>query len=373
MDVSDMSTNAPVGTTLALLERTLKPMAAVQARTHYSMKAEFKLLKKLMAEFAPDEYGYKPYRGEISAKASDYDEVEIIPVSDPNSATMAQKVIQYQTAMQMAKDAPQIYDQRVLHRQMLDVIGIPNTDKIVPIPDDMTPADPVSENMEALIGKPTKAFIYQDHDAHIATHMSFMQDPQIAQMIGQNPAAQRIMSSLQAHIAEHLGFSYRRKMEEKLGAGLPAPNAELPEEIEVTLSQLVAKAGTQLTQQHQKEAAQKEAQKKAQDPVFQMNQQKTQNETAEVQRKQQKDQADLQIKAKETQLKEREQLRKERKDATDADMDEKELQLDAQEMGLKIKDNKQRSTLDRAKHNSDMEIKALEQFGGDNKGGDPKK
>jgi len=372
MDVSDMSANAPVGTTLALLERTLKPMAAVQARVHYAQKLEFKLLKQLMAEFAPEDYGYKPHRGEVSAKATDYDMVEVIPVSDPNSATMAQKVIQYQTAMQMAKDAPQIYDQRVLHRQMLDVIGINNADKIVPTPDDMTPADPVSENMEALVGKPVKAFIYQDHDAHIATHVSFMQDPQIAQMIGQNPAAQRIMSSLQAHIAEHLGFSYRRKMEVKLGAGLPAPNAELPEDIEVTLSQLVAKAGAQLTQQHQKEAAQKEAQKKAQDPVFQMNQQKTQNETAEVQRKQQKDQADLQIKAKETQLKEREQLRKERKDATDADMDEKELQLDAQEMGLKIKDNKQRNVLDKAKHNSEMEIKALEQFSND-KGGDPKK
>ena len=245
MNISDMSANAPVGTTLALLERTLKPMAAVQARVHYAMKQEFKLLKTLLAEYAPAEYSYQPLRGEVGARQSDYAMVEVIPVSDPNSSTMAQRVVQYQAVLQMSQSAPQIYDLPQLHRQMIEVLGVKNADKLVPIKEDMKPADPVSENMNALVGKPMKAFIYQDHDAHIATHMSFMKDPAIAQMIGQNPQAQSIMASLQAHIAEHLGFNYRKQIEERLGVALPAPNAELSEEVEVELASVVAEAGKQ--------------------------------------------------------------------------------------------------------------------------------
>ena len=249
MNISDMSANAPVGTTLALLERTLKPMAAVQARVHYAMKQEFKLLKALMAEYAPAEYSYQPARGEVSARQTDYMMVDVIPVSDPNSSTMAQRVVQYQAVLQMSSQAPQIYDLPQLHRQMIELLGVKNADKLVPLKEDMKPADPVSENMNALVGKPLKAFIYQDHDAHIGAHMAFMQDPQVAQMVGQNPQAQRIMASLQAHIAEHLGFKYREQIEEKLGAPLPAPNEELPENVEVQLARVVAEAGNSLHKQ----------------------------------------------------------------------------------------------------------------------------
>jgi hypothetical protein len=292
MDISDMSANAPVGTTLALLERTLKPMAAVQARVHYAMKQEFKLLKAIMAEYAPTEYAYQPHRGEVSAKRSDYLMVDVIPVSDPNNSTMAQRVVQYQTVLQMSAQAPQIYDLPQLHRQMIEVLGVKNADKLVPTKDDAKPTDPVSENMDVLIGKPVKAFIYQDHEAHIATHTSFMQDPMMAQMIGQNPQAKQIMASLQAHIAEHLGFSYRQKIEEKLGVSLPAPNEELPEEIEVQLSRLVADAGKQLTQANQQQAAQQQAQQQQQDPLIQMKQAELQIKQAEQQRKAANDQAE---------------------------------------------------------------------------------
>ena len=371
MNISDMSANAPVGTTLALLERTLKPMAAVQARVHYAMKMEFKLLKQIMATFAPAEYGYAPNRGEISAKDTDYDMVEIIPVSDPNSSTMAQRVIQYQTAMQMAKDAPHIYDQRVLHRQMLEVIAIPNADKIVPIPEDMTPVDPISENMNALVGKPMKAFIYQDNEAHIATHTSFMQDPSIMQVIGQNPMANQIMAAMHAHVAEHLGFVYRKKIEEKLGATMPPPDSRLPEEVEVTLSQLVASAGQQLMQQNKQQAAQQQAQEKAKDPVIQMNQAKQQTAEAEVQRKAAKDQADIGLKTREQDRKElkdkadalidgKELELQELKAKADALIDGKELELKEQELAVKARSHGHSQQLDKAKHNSGLEIKAQE-------------
>src|SRR5210317_1991322 len=255
MNISDMSAQAPVGTTLALLERTLKPMAAVQARVHYAMKQEFKMLKEIMAEYAPAEYSYQPHRGEVSARQMDYMMVDVIPVSDPNSSTMAQRVVQYQAVLQMAQQAPQIYDLPQLHRQMIEVMGIKNADKLIPMAEDAKPVDPVSENMAALVGKPMKAFMYQDHEAHIAAHQAFMQDPVIAGSIGQNPQAQQIMASLQAHLAEHLGFLYRKQMEEKLGVPLNAPNEEMPEEMEVQLSRLIADGAKQLTQQHQQEAA----------------------------------------------------------------------------------------------------------------------
>ena len=297
MNISDMSANAPVGTTLALLERTLKPMAAVQSRVHYAMKQEFKLLKAIIAEYAPADYTYVPDRGEPRAKQTDYAVVDVIPVSDPNSSTMAQRVVQYQAVLQMAQQAPQIYDLPQLHRQMIEVLGVKNADKLVPTTDDLKPTDPVSENMNALVGKPMKAFIYQDQDAHITTHQAFMQDPQIAAFIGQNPAAQQIMGALMAHIAEHVAFSYRQQIENALGAPLPAPNAELPEELEVKLASMIAEAAQQNTQQKQAAAAQQQAQQQAQDPIMQMQMQELQLKAAEQQRKAQKDQTDAQLAA----------------------------------------------------------------------------
>ena len=292
MNISDMSANAPVGTTLALLERTLKPMAAVQSRVHFSMKQEFKLLRKIIAEYAPEEYMYVPDRGEPRARQADYAMVEVIPVSDPNSSTMAQRVVQYQTVLQMAQATPQIYDLPQLHRQMIEVLGIKNADKLVPIDDDIKPVDPVSENMSAITGNPIKAFITQDHQAHISTHQAFMQDPMIMQTIGQNPMANQIMSSLQAHIAEHTAFMYRQQMEQRIGAPLPAPNEELPEDVEIQLAQLQAQAAIQLTQAHQQQQAQQQAQQQQQDPIIQMQQQELQLKQGELQRKAAKDQAD---------------------------------------------------------------------------------
>ncbi len=297
MNISDMSANAPVGTTLALLERTLKPMAAVQARVHYTMKQEFKLLKAIIAEYAPLEYGYLPDRAEPRAKQSDYAVVDVIPVSDPNSSTMAQRVVQYQAVLQMAQQAPQIYDLPQLHRQMIEVLGIKNADKLVPTKDDIKPTDPVSENMNALVGKPIKAFISQDHDAHIATHQAFMEDPQIMAFIGQNPAAQQIMSALMAHIGEHVAFSYRQQVENAMGVPLPAPNEELPEEMEVKLASLIAEAAQQNTQQKQAAAAQQQAEQKAQDPIMQMQMQELQIKGQDQARKAEKDKADAVIAA----------------------------------------------------------------------------
>ena len=296
MKISDMSAQAPVGTTLALLERQLKTMGAVQARVHYSMKQEFKLLKEIIRDFTPDEYSYEPdYAENRDIKKSDYDMVEVIPVSDPNSSTMAQRIMQYQAVLQLASQAPQIYDLPVLHRQMIEVLGVKNADKLVPVEDDEKPRDPVSENMAVIKGKPVKAFIYQDHDAHIATHSSFMKDPMIAQQMGQNPQAQMLFASMQAHIAEHLGFSYRRQIEERLGVSMPAPDTELPPEMEVQLSRLVAQASQQLLQIHQGQAAQQQAQQAAQDPLVQLQQAELQIKQQEVQRKAQKDAADLQL------------------------------------------------------------------------------
>tara|TARA_R100000541_G_scaffold385_1_gene3254 strand:+ start:2795 stop:5284 length:2490 start_codon:yes stop_codon:yes gene_type:complete len=347
MDISDMSANAPVGTTLAILERTLKPMAAVQARVHYSMKQEFKLLKSLMAEHAPASYEYQPNRGELNAKRSDYEMVEVIPVSDPNNTTMAQRVVQYQTVLQMSSQAPQIYDLPQLHRQMIDVLGIKNAEKLVPTSEDAEPTDPISENMGFLTGKPVQAFIYQDHQAHIDAHKSFMEDPMIAQMIGQNPQAKQIMGAIQAHIAEHTAFLYRQQMEEKLGFTLTAPNSELPEEVEVNLSRLVADAGKQLTEGHKNQAAQKKGEEQAKDPVFQLQQQEQQTKQQEVQRKMQKDQADAQAKQAEAQ-------RKTMKDQTDAQLAQKKLALDAKLAEMKMQIEQAELELDERKAGAKM-------------------
>lgn len=310
MNISDMSANAPVGTTLALLERQLKTMSAVQARIHYSMRQEFKLLRDIIRDYTPEDYSFDPVEGDRKAKQADYDMVSVIPVSDPNSATMAQRIMQYQAVIQLAQGAPQIYDLPQLHRQMIEVLGIKNADKLVPIEDDMTPRDPISENMAFLTGKPTKAFIFQDHDAHIATHTSMMQDPMVMGQIGQNPMAQQMQGAIMAHIAEHVAFQYRVQVEKRLGVSLPAPNTEMPEEVEVQLSKLVAQASTQLLQIHQGEAAQKQAQQQAQDPIVQMQQAELQIKQQETQIKAQKVQGELQLKAQELQLKAQEMAAK---------------------------------------------------------------
>ena len=303
MNISDMSANSPVGTTLALLERQLKTMSAVQARVHYSMKQEFKLLKEIIRDNTPSEYEYEPQGGDRMAKREDYDMVEVIPVSDPNSSTMAQRIMQYQAVIQLSQSAPQIYDLPQLHRQMIEVLGVKNADKLVPIEDDMKPRDPVSENMAFLNGKPTKAFIYQDHDAHIAVHMALMQDPLMAAQIGQNPQAQKMMAEIQAHVAEHLAFAYRKKVEEQLGVPMPKPDEDLPEDVEVQLSRLVAQASQQVLAQSKGQAAQQQAQQMAQDPMVQMQQAELQIKQQEVEIKKMKAQGDLQIRAEELGLK----------------------------------------------------------------------
>ena len=303
MNISDMSANAPVGTTLALLERQLKTMSAVQARVHYSMKQEFKLLRDIIRDYTPDEYPFDPSSGDRMAKKADYDMVDVIPVSDPNSATMAQRIMQYQAVIQLAQGAPQIYDLPVLHRQMIEVLGIKNAEKLVPVDEDMTPRDPVSENMAFLNGKPTKAFIYQDHDAHIAVHTSMMQDPLLMAQIGQNPQAQKMMSEIQAHISEHLAFAYRRKVEEQLGVPLPPPDEEMPEDAEVMLSRLVAQGAKQVLAASKGQAAQQQAQQMQQDPVMQMQQAELQIKKQEADTKAKKVEGDLLLKQAEIELK----------------------------------------------------------------------
>ena len=303
MKVSDMSANAPVGTTLAILERTLKVMSAVQARIHYSMKREFKLLKKIIAEYTPEEYSYVPVEGSPRAKRSDYDNVEVIPVSDPNAATMAQKIVQYQAVLQLAQQAPQLYNMPLLHRQMLDVLGIKNAAKLVPMEDDEKPTDPVTENMNVLRGKPVKAFMYQDHQAHIQVHTTAMQNPKIQQVLGMNPQIAQVMqAAMTAHINEHVGMEYRKQIEATLGVSIPVIDEEdeervLPKSVEVELSRLMAQASTKLLGQAQQEAQAQMAQQQAQDPLIQMQMQELQIKQAEQQRKTTKDQVDAMLKA----------------------------------------------------------------------------
>jgi len=296
LQVSDMSANSPVGTTLAILERTLKVMSAVQARIHYSMKQELRLLKGIIRDYTPEQYEFEPEEGDRKAKKSDYDLVDVIPVSDPNAATMSQKVVQYQAVIQLATQAPQLYDLAYLHRQMLEVLGIKNAQKLVPLKEDQKPVDPISENMNALKGKPMTAFIIQDHDAHIASHQAFMTDPMVAKTIGQNPQANAIMAALQAHIAEHLGFQYRAQIEQQMGVGLPPPDKELPPDIEVQLSRLIAQASQQLLNLHKGEVTQQQNQQDAQDPLVQLQQADQQLKGQDIQRKAAKDQADTQAK-----------------------------------------------------------------------------
>ena len=294
MKVSDMSANSPVGTTLAILERTLKVMSAVQARIYYAMKQEFKLLKVIIRDYTPTEYSYEPEVGDRRAKQSDYDNVDVIPVSDPNAATMSQKVVQYQAVMQMAQANPQIYDLPELNRQMLEVLGVKNIGKLVPSVDDQKPKDPVSENMNIINGKPVKAFIYQDHQAHIQVHMMAMQDPKIQQMVGQNPQAGAIQAAAMAHINEHIAFEYRKQLEEQLGVPLPKPDETLPEDIEFELSKVMAEAAKKLAAKSASEAQQEQVQQQQQDPIIQMQQQELQLKAQDLQIKQQKTMADIQ-------------------------------------------------------------------------------
>jgi len=318
LQVSDMSGQAPVGTTLAILERTLKTTSAIQARIHYAMKQEFKLLKVIIRDYTPDEYNYEPVEGSRKAKKADYDMVTVIPVSDPNAATMAQKIVQYQAVLQLAQTAPQIYDMPYLHRQMLEVLGIKNAQKLVPLKDgdDMKPRDPVSENMDVINGKPVKAFIYQDHQAHIMVHMAAMQDPQIQQLIGQNPNAQVMQGAMLAHLNEHVAYEYRKQIEEQAGVMLPAPGTEMVPDEELQISRLMAAAAQQLSQKKQAEAAEQQAQQQAQDPLVQLQQQ------------------ELAIKQKEVEIKEKKLLLDATAQTDKIDIDEKRIEAQVQIAGM---------------------------------------
>jgi hypothetical protein len=336
MKIADMSANTPVGTTLAILERTLKVMSAVQARVHYSMKQELKLLKDIIRDYTPPDYSYTPDIGTRFAKQSDYDNVDVIPVSDPNAATMAQKIVQYQAVLQLAQQAPQLYDLGQLHRQMLEVLGIKNAKKLVKIEDDQMPEDPVTENMNILNMKPVKAFMYQDHQAHIQVHMNAMQDPKLAQLIGQNPQAQAIGAAAMAHIQQHLAFEYRKQMEEMMGIPLPTGEEEdeeaIPRDMEVQISKMAAQASDELLRRNKTEIAAQQAQQAAQDPVIQMQAKELQLKEQEEQRKMQKDQADAAAKAAQQQI-EKERIASQERIAQASLMSK--LQKDKQELELK--------------------------------------
>lgn len=336
MKVSDMSAQAPVGTTLAILERTLKVMSAVQARIHFAMKQEFKLLKAIIRDFAATEYDYDPIEGNPVVRQADYDMVEVIPVSDPNAATMAQKIVQYQAALQLAQTAPQLYDLPLLHRQMIEVLGIKNAAKLVPVEDDLKPTDPVQENQNVLTGKPVKAFIEQDHEAHLAVHMSFMQDPKLAALIGQSPQAQQLQGAISAHIAEHLAFAYRRKIEDELGLPMPTEKEEdnMEPEVAAKVAQLAAQAAQRLLQKNTAEAQQQQAQQQMQDPVIQMQQ------------------AELQIKAKEVEIKEKQVTLDAAARADELKLKEQELAAKYQLEGYKAG---QKDRMDQARLSSELE------------------
>jgi hypothetical protein len=336
MKIADMSANTPVGTTLAILERTLKVMSAVQARVHYSMKQELKLLKDIIRDYTPDQYSYTPDVGTRFAKQEDYDNCDVIPVSDPNAATMSQKVVQYQAVLQLAQQAPQLYDLGQLHRQMLEVLGIKNAKKLVKIEDDQMPEDPVTENMNILNMKPVKAFLYQDHQAHIQVHMNAMQDPKLAQLIGQNPQAQAIAAAGMAHIQQHLAFEYRKQMEDMMGIPLPTGEEEneeaIPRDMELQISRMAAQASDALLNRNKTEVAAQQAQQAAQDPIIQMQAKELELKQAEEQRKMQKDQSDAAAKAAQLEI-EKERIASQERIAQASLMSK--LQKDKQELGLK--------------------------------------
>jgi len=351
LQISDMSANSPVGTTLAILERTLKVMSAVQARIHYSMKQELGLLKNIIAAYTPEDYDYEPEEGSRKAKKSDYDNVNVIPVSDPNAATMAQKIVQYQAVMQLAQQSPQLYNMPLLHRQMLDVLGIKDAAKLVPMDEDQRPTDPVSENQNVLMGKPVKAFLYQDHQSHIMVHMSAMQDPKIMSLLQGNPQAPQLQAAMMAHVNEHLGFEYRRQIEQQLGMSLPPQQDESGEDsvmdpqVEARLAPMLAQAAQRLLQQNQGEQAQKKAQEQAQDPLVQMQQQELQIKQAEQQRKAQKDQAELELKKAQQQIDGMKAMGQHQ-------LDEQRIKVDAIKAAAQMKN-------DKSKHMMDMGLDVL--------------
>ena len=344
LQISDMSAQAPVGTTLAILERTLKTMSAVQARIHYSMKQELGLLKEIIAAYTPDDYDYEPQEGSRKAKRADYDNVEVIPVSDPNASTMAQKIVQYQAVFQLAQASPDLYNMPLLHRQMLDVLGIKNAAQLVPMEDEQKPTDPVTENMHVITGKPLKAFSYQDHQAHIMVHMAAMQDPKIQQLLQNNPAAAQMQAAMMAHINEHLAFEYRRQIELQLGFELPPvedENGEMTEidpEVEAKLAPLLAQASQRLLQKNQAETAQQQAQQQMQDPLIQMQMQELQIKQAEQQRKQAKDQTDAQLKMQQQQI-ERQRI------AEQAQLEREKLRADELKMAAQMRDSREKDTV----------------------------
>ena len=358
LKVADMSAQAPVGTTLAILERTLKVMSAVQARVHYALKQELQLLAGIIRDYTPDSYTYEPEEGHPAIKQSDYNMVEVVPVSDPNAATLSQRVVQYQAVMQMAQSAPQLYNLPKLHRQMLEVLGIKQAGQLVPLEEDQKPTDPVTENMNIINGKPVKAFSYQDHEAHITVHMSAMQDPLIQKMVGQNPMAQQIQAALTAHISEHVAFAYRLKIEQAMGASLPGMDDELPESLEKDLSKLMAQAAPQVLAQSQALVSQQQAEQNAQDPVMQMQMQELQIKSADQQRKERETEIkekkmaiDAAAKADELRLKEAELQAKNQIAAskTATELEKTRAQLEAEER------------MQRAKVGSDMVKNALQQ------------
>jgi len=372
MNVSDMSTNAPVGTTLALLERTLKVMTAVQSRLHYTMKQEFKLLKAIIADYTPESYDYDPEDASRKAKKSDYDSTDVIPVSDPNAATMAQKIVQYQAAMQLAQSAPQLYDLPLLHRQMIEVLGIKNADKLVKTEEDMVPTDPVQENQNVLIGKPVKAFVEQNHEAHIQAHMAAIQNPKIQQLMAMNPQAQAIMASAMAHINEHIAFEYRKQIE--MAINMPLPNEEqnkhMPPELADKIAMLVAQASQQLTQRDQQQAQQQANQQQMQDPVVQMQMQELQLRQEDLKLKAQKQAVDAATKADQIRIEEsRIAAQKEiaamqvgAKAASDKDKLAKSQQLEGVRLGVDI-----------AKQKAQMAVQMAQQRSQQNKQQPPKK
>jgi len=367
LKVSDMSSQAPVGTTLAILERVLKVMSAVQARIHYTMKQEFKLLAAIIRDYTPDEYSYEPEVGGRKAKKSDYDNVDILPVSDPNAATMSQKVVQYQAVLQLSQTAPEIYDLPYLHRQMIETLGIRNANKIIPVEEELKPVDPVTENMNLMNSRPVKAFYYQDHEAHLQVHMMAMQDPKIMQVVGQNPQAQAIMAAGAAHIMEHVAFQYRKEIEKQLGANLPPmPDAEkdenfLPEAAEIQISQLAAAAAAKLLQKDQAEVQQQQAQQQAQDPVIQMQQMELQLRQQELQIEAQKLQLNAQIQQQKLQLdaqvKMADQQRKEKELQIDAALKADEIELRQTEISNRQQIEAARMGADIQKHKASLSAK----------------
>jgi hypothetical protein len=347
LNVSDMSGQAPVGTTLAILERTLKVMSAVQARIHYSLKEELKLLRDIIRDYTPNEYDYEPSEGHARAKKTDYDDCDVIPVSDPNASTMAQKIVQYQAVLQLAQGAPQLYNLPLLHRQMLDVLGIKNANKLVKLPEDQVPEDPVSENANVLMMKPVKAFLYQDHPAHIQVHMAAMKDPKIMQLVGQNPQAQAMQAAMLAHINEHIAYEYRKQMEMEMDLELPfhpdetdPTERQMPEMLEVAISQRAAIAAQQLLQRNTQEQQAQAAQQAAQDPIIQMQQQELQIKQAEVAIKEKKLMSDAAARADQLQI-ERDRIASQEKIAgmnavVKVNQDDKNRAAKEQELGAKL-------------------------------------